>query len=73
MNVAESWQRRVGILHIRALHQFKSGATLGERKNVCAQTSTGIVVLLVAAGIEIVDEELARLLQIPAKKGSSQE
>ena len=43
-----------------------------------AQTSTGIVVLLVlalqasfgraAAGIEVVYEELAHLLQVPAKK-----
>ena len=33
-----------------------------------AQTSTGIVVLLVAAGIEVVYEELAHLLQVPTKK-----
>jgi hypothetical protein len=49
------------------LHQFKSGAAFCERKDIGTQTSTGIVVLLVAAGIEVVDEELAHLLQVSAK------
>ena len=47
---------------------FKTGTALCERKDVGAQARTGIVVLLVAAGIEVVDEELAHLLQVPAKK-----
>ena len=68
VNVADGGLRRISILYVVALHQFKSGAALCKRKDICAQTSTGIVVLLVTTCIEVADEELAHLLQIPTKK-----